>query len=300
VAELAETRDPELATKCKERVALLHKSIEASCWDGEWYLRGFFDNGSPLGSHKNTEARIDSLPQSWAVIAGGGDAGRAQTAMNAANRELVKDSERVVLLFTPPFDRSTPHPGYIMGYPPGIRENGGQYTHGSLWLAMAWARLGQGAQAVRLLQLMNPVEHCRTPQDVEHYRGEPYVSAADVYYSALQTGRSGWTWYTGSAAWMYKIWVEDVLGLQRRGNSLTVRPAIPPEWPGFKASWRFGKSLYEISVVRTSDGANDGPNDGANDGPRVETDGKVMSDGNVSLLDDGATRHVTVFIPAAQ
>jgi cyclic beta-1,2-glucan synthetase len=287
VAELADTRDAALAAQCRERVALLHKAVEASCWDGEWYLRGFFDDGSPLGSHKNTEARIDSLAQSWAVIAGGGDTDRAETAMKSANRELVKDAERIVLLFTPAFDHSTPHPGYIMGYPPGIRENGGQYTHGSLWLAMAWARMGQGQQAVRLLQLMNPVEHCRTPQDVQHYRGEPYISAADVYSSPLQSGQSGWTWYTGSAAWMYRIWIEEVVGLKHRGNSLTIRPVIPPEWPGFKASWRFGKTRYEISVVRTSDAS------------RVEMDGKVLQEGIIPLLDDGATKQVIVVIPPA-
>ena len=287
VADLADTRDAALAAQCRERVALLHKAVEACCWDGEWYLRGFFDNGSPLGSHRNTEARIDSLAQSWAVIAGGGDSGRAETAMKSADRELVKDSERVVLLFTPPFDHSTPHPGYIMAYPPGIRENGGQYTHGSLWLAMAWARMGQGQQAVRVLQLMNPVEHCRTPQDVQHYRGEPYISAADVYSSPLQTGQSGWTWYTGSAAWMYRIWLEEVLGFQRRGNMLLLRPAIPASWPGFKVSWRFGRTRYEISVLRTTTT------------PRVEMDGKILPERMIPLLDDGATKQVAVYLPPA-
>jgi len=287
VADLADTRDAALAAQCRERVALLHKAVEACCWDGEWYLRGFFDNGSPLGSHRNTEARIDSLAQSWAVIAGGGDSGRAETAMKSADRELVKDSERVVLLFTPPFDHSTPHPGYIMAYPPGIRENGGQYTHGSLWLAMAWARMGQGQQAVRVLQLMNPVEHCRTPQDVQHYRGEPYISAADVYSRPLQTGQSGWTWYTGSAAWMYRIWLEEVLGFQRRGNMLLLRPAIPASWPGFKVSWRFGRTRYEISVLRTTTT------------PRVEMDGKILPERMIPLLDDGATKQVAVYLPPA-
>jgi len=285
VAELADARDAATADQCRERVALLHKAVEACCWDGEWYLRGFFDDGSPLGSHKNAEARIDSLAQSWAVIAGGGDSGRAETAMKSADRELVKDSQRVVLLFTPPFDHSTPHPGYIMGYPPGIRENGGQYTHGSLWLAMAWARMGQGQQAARVLQLMNPVEHCRTPQDVQHYRGEPYISAADVYASPLQTGQSGWTWYTGSAAWMYRIWIEEVLGFKRRGDSLTLRPAIPAHWPGFKVFYQFKKTRYEISVVRTTTA------------PRVEMDGRSLSEGIIPLLDDGGTRRVIISIP---
>jgi cellobiose phosphorylase len=283
-ADLADGRDSALANQCRERVALLRKAVDASCWDGEWYLRGFFDDGSPLGSHNNTEARIDSLPQSWAVIAGGGDSERAEIAMKSADRELVKESERVVLLFTPPFDHSTPHPGYIMGYPPGIRENGGQYTHGSLWMAMAWARLGEGRQATRLLQFMNPVEHSRSPQDVQHYRGEPYISAADVYASPLQTGQSGWTWYTGSAAWMYRIWLEEVLGFRLRGHTLTLRPVIPANWPGFKLTYTFKATRYEISVVRTDTT------------PRVEMDNKLLADGAVPLVDDGVARRVTIFI----
>jgi cyclic beta-1,2-glucan synthetase len=286
-AEIADTRDHELADEYRHRATHLMTALDASCWDGEWYLRGFFDDGSPLGSHRNSEARIDSLPQSWSVIAGGGDPQRAKTAMKSADRELVKDSERVVLLFTPPFDHSTPHPGYIMGYPPGIRENGGQYTHGSLWLAMAWARLGEGDQAVRLLQLMNPVEHCRTPEDVLRYGGEPYVSAADVYASPLQTGQSGWTWYTGSAAWMYRIWIEEVLGFHRRGNSFTMRPAIPASWQEFKLSYRFGNTTYRISVVRKPES------------PRVELDGVVLADGIVPLVGDGTERKVVVYIPQA-
>ncbi len=282
--ELAETRDASLATQCRERAVHLLHALDASCWDGEWYLRGFFDNGSPLGSHVNSEARIDSLPQSWSVIAGGGDPERARIAMNSANRELVKDDDREVLLFTPPFDHSEPHPGYIMGYPPGIRENGGQYTHGSLWLAMAWARLGDGDQAFRLLQLMNPVEHCRNPQDVQHYRGEPYVSAADVYASPLQTGQSGWTWYTGSAAWMYRIWLEEVLGFQRRGASLVIHPAIPASWNEFRISYKYGTSSWEISVTRSAES------------PRVELDGKLLPGWVIPLVSDGATHQVSVYL----
>ena len=284
-AELADTRDRELADRYREHCSLLKTALDASCWDGEWYLRGFFDDGSPLGSHVNSEARIDSLPQSWSVIAGGGDPARARIAMKSADRELAKDSDGVVLLFTPPFDHSEPHPGYIMGYPPGIRENGGQYTHGSLWLAMAWARLGDGGRAVRLLQIMNPVEHCRTPEDILRYRGEPYVAAADVYASPLQTGQSGWTWYTGSAAWMYRIWVEEVLGFHRRGKSFVMRPAIPPSWQEFKLTYRFGKSIYRISVERTAGS------------PRVELDGTILPDGVVPLTGDSGTHDVVVRIP---
>jgi cyclic beta-1,2-glucan synthetase len=283
-AELADARDVPWAAHCRERAAQLAKAIDATCWDGEWYLRGFFDDGSPLGSHKNSEARIDSLPQSWAVIAGGGDPDRARIAMESADRELAKEKERIVLLFTPPFDHSTPHPGYIMGYPPGIRENGGQYTHGSLWLAMAWARLGEGGRAVRLLQMMNPIEHCRSPHDVERYKGEPYVGAADVYASPLQMGQAGWTWYTGSAAWMYRVWMDEVLGFELTGRSFTVRPALPANWDGFKLSYRHEKTTYEISVIRTTGS------------PRVEMDGAVQTNGAVPLLSDGAVHNVVVHV----
>jgi cellobiose phosphorylase len=197
---------------------------------------------------------------------------------------LAKEHDRIVLLFTPPFDHSQPHPGYIMGYPPGIRENGGQYTHGSLWLAMAWARLGEGDRAVRLLQMMNPVEHCRTPQDVERYKGEPYVSAGDVYASPLQTGQSGWTWYSGSSAWMYRIWLEEVLGFELRGQSFTLRPMLPANWPEFKLTYRHANTTYNVSVMRTS---------GA---PQVEMDGSILPDDSIPLRNDGAAHTVIVHV----
>ena len=281
-ASLSSTRDAAWQAQCSERAASLAKNVEASCWDGSWYLRGFFDDGSPLGSHRNSEARIDSLPQSWSVISGAGDPVRSRIAMEAAERELVKEEDRTVLLFTPPFDRSTPHPGYIMGYPPGIRENGGQYTHGALWMTMAWCRLGEGDRAVRLLQLMNPVENCRNPQDVRRYRGEPYVSAADVYASPLQTGQSGWTWYTGSASWMYRVWIEEVLGFQLRGKSFTVKPALPSKWEGFKLTYRFDNTSYQISVVRTTGRS------------RVEMDGSELADSTIPLLRDNLSHQVVV------
>ncbi|BDC47898.1 cyclic beta 1-2 glucan synthetase [Bryobacterales bacterium F-183] len=283
-SDLAKQRgDAAWAEQCSLRATQLAAAVEKHCWDGQWYLRGFFDDGSPLGSHTNSEARIDSLPQSWAVISGAGDPQRTRQAMESANRELVSDKDRVVKLFTPPFDTSSPHPGYIMGYPPGIRENGGQYTHGSLWLALAWARLQDGDQAVRLMQIMNPVLHCRTPKDVDRYRGEPYVSAADVYTSALQTGRAGWTWYTGSGAWMYRVWIEEILGLERRGNVLVVKPVIPDSWPGFQARYRFGDATYHIHVVRGAEAA-------------VEVDGQRQESRSVPLMSDGREHRVTVVL----
>ncbi len=266
----------------RRRASALAAAIERSCWDGDWYLRGFFDNGAPLGSHENPEAQIDSLPQSWAVISKAADPERSRRAMDSAERLLVDARADLVKLFTPPFDHSEPNPGYIMGYPPGMRENGGQYTHGSLWLAMARARMGDGAAAVRLLQMMNPVELNRNPVDVARYRGEPYVVAADVYSAQGKAGRCGWTWYTGSAGWMYRIWIEEVLGFRLRGDRLTIAPAIPDDWPGFGITFHYRSAIYEIEVVRQEEDA------------QLELDGKPSGDGWILLADDRITHHVTV------
>jgi cyclic beta-1,2-glucan synthetase len=275
-APLIETRDPALAAAWRAQSKEMAAAIERTSWDGEWYLRAFFDDGSPLGSHNNQEARIDSLSQSWAVISGVAQPARAREAMESVNRLLVKEKDRLVLLFTPPFDHSQPNPGYIMGYPKGVRENGGQYTHGSLWVASAWARLGDGNAAVRVLKLMNPVESSRTPEAADHFKGEPYVSPADVSSAAGRTGRAGWTWYTGSASWMYRIWIEEVLGFQLRGDTLTIAPAIPDDWDGFEITYLHRTSVYEIEVRR------DAPADAIEQGSPIQ------------LLDDGATHKIVV------
>jgi len=199
---------------------------------------------------------------------------------------LVDTRDKLVLLFTPPFDHSQPHPGYIMGYPPGVRENGGQYTHGSLWMAMAWARLGEGGLAVRLLTLMNPIEHARNPGEVAQYRGEPYVVSADVSSTAGRAGQSGWTWYTGSAGWMYRIWIEEVLGLELRGDSLAIDPKIPEEWPGFEITYRYRSSVYEIKVQRNS----------AIRQPVIQVDDAPASGNPIRLIDDGQPHRVRVQI----
>ena len=261
----------------RAQAASMKAALENTAWDGEWYLRAYFDNGSPLGSHNNEEMRIDSLPQSWAVISHAGDPARARQAMESADRELVREKDKLVLLFTPPFEKSEPNPGYIMGYPAGLRENGGQYTHGSLWMAMAWARLREGGSAVRLLQMMNPIELSRQPEDSARYRGEPYVTSADISSAKGRVGQSGWTWYTGSAAWMYRIWIEEVLGLQVRGDRLTVNPAIPAEWPGFEMTYRHGATVYEITVRRGT--------------------GDAVTGGSIPLDGKGGTQRVTVWIP---
>jgi cyclic beta-1,2-glucan synthetase len=280
-ADLTAPRQPAIAAAWRERAAALARSVEASSWDGEWYLRGFFDNGTPLGSHVNSEAQIDSLPQSWAVISGSADAARSRRAMESSERRLVNERARLVCLFTPPFDHSEPHPGYIMGYPPGLRENGGQYTHGSLWLALARARMGDGAAAVRLLTLMNPIEYSRDPASLDRYRGEPYVVAADVSAPPATAGRAGWTWYTGSAAWMYRVWVEEVLGFHLRGDQLIVAPVIPDDWSGFEITYRYRSTVYEIEVRRAE----------SRDTPL---------DLSIQLTDDGGNHRVTVWIQAAR
>jgi cyclic beta-1,2-glucan synthetase len=270
----------------RRRATELAVSVEQSCWDGEWYLRGFFDNGAPLGSHANSEARIDSLPQSWAVLSGAADPGRAGIAMESANRLLVDEANRLVLLFTSPFDHSTPHPGYIMGYPPGLRENGGQYTHGALWMASAWAHLGKGDMAVRLLTLLNPIENSRNPEMADRYRGEPYAVAADVYSSPDHLGQAGWTWYSGSAGWMYRVWLEDVLGFRLTGNTLHLTPAIPAEWDGFEIRYRYRSTVYEISARRGTSGESG-----------IELDGHPLLDESIPLTDDGAVHNIVVWLP---
>ena len=274
--------DASMTSQWRREAAALRAAVEQAGWDGDWYLRAYFDDGSPLGSHTNEEARIDSLPQSWAVIAGGGDAARARRAMESADAQLVRDRNKLVLLFTPPFDHSSPNPGYIMGYPPGVRENGGQYTHGSTWMALAWARLREGHKAVRLLQMMNPIELNRSPADVACYRGEPYVMAGDVLNAAGRAGQSGWTWYTGSAGWMYRIWIEEVLGFRLRGDRFTIEPSLPAEWPGFELIYRHGSTVYEISVSRTQ----------TEPAAALELDGNAVP--FVSLDDDGRTHQVKV------
>jgi cyclic beta-1,2-glucan synthetase len=231
----------------RQREALIAR-IERAAWDGEWYIRAIFDDGTFLGSSANAEARIDSLPQSWASLSGGADLSRAGKAMDSAWSHLVREDEGLALLFTPPFDKAAPSPGYIQAYPPGVRENGGQYTHAAVWLAMALARRGDGTRAEKLLRMLNPIEQSRDPESVRRYSVEPYAIAADVYRLHGRVGRGGWSWYTGSAAWMYRAWVEEVLGLKVRGNRLLLDPVIPGWWNGFQMQYRHGQALYAIRV----------------------------------------------------
>jgi len=265
--------EQELASRYRDRVDRLRSAVELTAWDGEWYLRAFFDNGMPLGSRQNEEARIDSMAQSWSVISGAGNRDRAAVAMRSVEELLIREKEKLVLLYTPPFDKSSPNPGYIMGYPPGVRENGGQYTHAALWVAMAFARMGDGDRAVKVLQMLNPIEHSRTPEDCATYRTEPYVAAADVYSLQSQPGRGGWTWYTGSAGWMYRVWLEEVLGFKLRAGRLSIEPVIPENWPGYAMTFRYGRTEYRIEVE--------------NGGERSEQE--------IQLVDDGESHAIHVY-----
>jgi cyclic beta-1,2-glucan synthetase len=273
---------PDLSeTYHQDRNALIQR-VERAGWDGKWYLRAIFDAGTPLGSSANAEARIDSLPQSWAWLSGAAGPDRANRALESAWELLVREDEGLVLLLTPPFDRSEPSPGYIQGYPPGVRENGGQYTHAALWFAMAWARRGDGTRAAKILRMLNPIERARDPETLWHYGLEPYVAAADVYRLPGQTGRGGWSWYTGSAAWMYRAWVEEVLGLKVRGNHMQLNPVIPGWWRGFHLRYRHGEAIYEIEV-ENPEGCERGVS-------WVEMDCQRMRNG-VIPLDRGLVKH---------
>ncbi len=249
-AELLELRDGKAEAEAARTNALaLTRTIDETAWDGAWYRRAYFDDGTPLGSSENEEARIDSLGQSWAVICGTGDPDRAAQALDSAAEHLFLPDPGMLLLFTPPLDKTPHDPGYIKGYVPGVRENGGQYTHGSLWVPLAFTRRGNGDKAVEILRAMSPTWHTRSPEEAALYKVEPYVVVADIYALEGQVGRGGWTWYTGASGWMYRIWIESVLGLQVRGDGFTLDPCIPTAWDGFTLRYRHGKALYEITIT---------------------------------------------------
>lgn len=290
-APLVEARgDVSRSASYRQQAQRLREAIEREAWDGQWYRRAFFDDGTPLGSHENEECRIDSLAQSWSVIAGG-VADRSTIAMRSAERQLVRDAERVVLLLTPPFDKTPLDPGYIKGYAPGIRENGGQYTHAAMWMIQALTLQGRGSRAVELFDLVNPILSATAANGDEVYRAEPYVVAADVYSTAPHIGRGGWTWYTGSAAWMYRVAVECILGLQLRGDRLTVSPCIPADWPNYQINLRRGDSRWRIRVSNP---------DGVESGRvKVELDGESQSTNVIHLVDDGQEHVANVVLHRA-
>jgi cyclic beta-1,2-glucan synthetase len=277
--------------RCQREAAQLRRNIEQNGWDGEWYLRAYFDDGSPLGSASNPECQIDSIAQSWSVLSSAGDTERSRMAMEAVDKRLVHRDHALVQLLDPPFDKSNLNPGYIKGYVPGVRENGGQYTHGAIWTAMAFAALGDSQRAWELLAIINPVNHGRSPEEIETYKVEPYVVAADVYAFPPHTGRGGWTWYTGSAGWLYRFIVESLLGLRLEVDKLYFEPCLPEDWEMFKVHYRYRETIYHITVLQEHTG---------NGEMTVTVDGVEQYDKAIPLVDDRQEHSVEVRIHTAR
>jgi cellobiose phosphorylase len=278
-AKLARTKqDITFADRCVTQAKQLQQNIEQNAWDGEWYRRAWFDNGEPLGSSINQECQIDSLPQSWSVISGAGDLSRSHLAMQSVDRRLVRRESGLVQLFDPPFDRSALDPGYIKGYIPGVRENGGQYTHGAIWATMAFAIMGDHERAWELFSLLNPIHHGDTAEQIAIYKVEPYVVAADVYGIAPHTGRGGWTWYTGSAGWMYRLLIETLLGVNLEGDQLSLIPRMPITWSTYKIHYRYRQTAYHITITRLDADLNEVDH--------LFLDGKKLAVKTVPLVDD--------------
>jgi len=293
-AELASrNQDPETAERCLAEASTLRANLDLHAWDGGWYQRAWFDDGTPLGSAVNAECSIDSLSQSWSVLSGAGNAARSRLAMDAVDQHLVRREQGLVQLLDPPFDKSTLNPGYIKGYVPGVRENGGQYTHAAIWTAMAFAELGDSARAWEVFQLINPVNHGSSADAIAVYKAEPYVVAADVYAMPPHTGRGGWSWYTGSAGWMYRLTLESLLGVRRLGDRLIIAPCLPREWPGFSMTYRFGETQYRIEVIQTEPTA---PVEGA---VAVTVDGVLDVGPGFALIDDHREHQVEVRVQRA-
>jgi cyclic beta-1,2-glucan synthetase len=290
-APLADARHAEArSASWRQHCLAIAEALDRDGWDGDWYRRAYFDDGTPLGSTLNDECRIDSIAQSWSVISGAGDPARAARAMAAVEAKLVQQEPGLVLLFAPPFDKTALDPGYIKGYPPGIRENGGQYTHGAIWSVIAFAMLGDGDRAGALFSLINPIHHGDSPEAARRYKVEPYVIAADVYSVAPHAGRGGWTWYTGSAGWMYRAGLERILGLRIEAGSLLLDPCIPKAWPGFGIVFRHRTAVYDIHVENL---------EGVSRGIlQAELDGVVLPRGEVRvpLADDGLTHHLRLVL----
>ena len=240
--------------RCREEAARLRENLDQHGWDGHWYRRAYFDDGMPLGSAINPECQIDSIAQSWSVLSGGGDSERARQGMEAMDARLVRRDLGLIQVLDPPFDTSRLNPGYIKGYVPGVRENGGQYTHAAIWATMAFAALGDRARTWELFSMINPINHAGTPAAIATYKVEPYVVAADVYAVAPHGGRGGWTWYTGSAGWMYRLILESILGLRLEVDTLHFAPCLPADWAGFKLHYRYRETTYHIAVTQVPAG----------------------------------------------
>ncbi len=279
--------DKQFAERCKSEAHKLQNNLEQNGWDGEWYRRAYFDDGSPLGSASNQECKIDSIAQSWSVLCGAGDIKRSRMAMEALDKNLVRREHKLIQLLDPPFDKSNLNPGYIKGYVPGVRENGGQYTHAAIWAAMAFADLGDSKRAWELLAIINPINHAKTPEGIASYKVEPYVVAADIYALTPHTGRGGWTWYTGSAGWTYRLIVESLLGLMLEVDKLHIEPCIPADWKMYKMHYRFRETMYHISIFQTR---------GKNADLNITVDGVQTVERIIPLVDDRQGHNVEVRI----
>ena len=276
--------DNAFAKQCLTEARTLQENIERHAWDGKWYRRAYFDNGEPLGSATSPECQIDSLPQSWSVLSGAGAPARAKEAMQSANDRLVREEAGLIQLFDPPFDKSALNPGYIKGYIPGVRENGGQYTHGAIWMAMAFAKMGDIERAWELFSLLNPINHGSTAEKIATYKVEPYVAVADIYAVAPHIGRGGWTWYTGSAGWLYRLLVETLLGIAREGDHLRISPQVPKSWSTYKVHYRFCQTVFHITITRRPIGSHEQNS--------LSLDGNPLPGGLLPLVNDRRDHHV--------
>ncbi|MEP7044734.1 MAG: cyclic beta 1-2 glucan synthetase, partial [Dokdonella sp.] len=286
--ELAEHRsDAKFAARCREQAATLKLALDEHGWDGEWYRRAYFDDGTPLGTASAIECKIDSIAQSWSVLSGAGDPARSEQALDSLDRHLVRSNDGLIQLLDPPFDKSPVDPGYIRGYVPGVRENGGQYTHAAVWAVMAFAQAGRVERAWELFDMINPVRHGLSETAIAKYKVEPYVAAADILAVSPHTGRGGWTWYTGSAGWMYRLIIESLLGLSRDGETLLFAPNLPQAWPSMTMQYRFGATVYEIAIRREEGAA----------ALRVSLDDVVQAGARVPLDKNGGTHWIEVVLP---
>ena len=282
--------DSSFAETCRNEGARLRSSIDATAWDGDWYKRAYFDNGTPLGSSQNEECQIDSISQSWSVLSCAGREDRSRRAMQAVDERLVRRRDGLVQLLDPPFSKTIQDPGYIRGYVPGVRENGGQYTHAAVWAAMAFAQLGDNGRANELLSMINPINHTGSADAVATYKVEPYVVSADVYAVAPHIGRGGWSWYTGSAGWMYRSIIESQLGLRRQGDTLHFTPCLSPDWPSCTLHYRFQETSYQIEMDTIKTGGGAGL-------ITIVEDGILQQDAFVRLRNDRRVHVVHVSIP---
>ncbi|MBU3018766.1 cyclic beta 1-2 glucan synthetase [Paraglaciecola agarilytica] len=286
----SEYNDPDFSEHCLREAKNLAENLAKNAWDGAWYRRAWFDNGTPLGSKVNTECSIDSIAQSWSVLSGAGDQQRTQQAMASLDQYLVRKDSKLIQLLDPPFDKSAMNPGYIKGYVPGVRENGGQYTHAAIWATMAFAKQGNNKKAWELLTLINPLNHASNAIQVKTYKAEPYVVAADVYAVEPHVGRGGWTWYTGSASWMYRLMLESLLGLTREGDQLRLEPCIPAHWKTYSIDYWFNNTQFQINVHQT-------PADEVNTGVCLTLDGQELTPPCVPLVDDNRKHKIEFTMP---